>query len=259
MSNNYYRLKDRVIRQWQGYIAERGIAQAEVTYQTCRDYMDSRLKVVSGSSAATERAILSALYNELLMHDKIEFNPWSRVRLNRKESLPERTARALEQEQAKAFIKAAKKHKHGLALLIALGCGLRISEVCGIYGHQVVSDGEYPFIALADTKTEKRVDIALPLWVAEQIRASGWLDGRLITEAQFRKAFKEVIEIIGLSPKDYTPHSLRATAISNLLDKGVSHRDVCRFSRHSGVRMVERYDTRRATVKNSVANLNEYK
>lgn len=48
----------------------------------------------------------------------------------------------------------------------------------------------------------------------------------------------------GLDPRHYTPHSARATAITKLLADGVPHREVQEFSRHSSVRMVERYDKR---------------
>ena len=45
-----------------------------------------------------------------------------------------------------------------------------------------------------------------------------------------------------------SPHSARATAITKLLDEGITHRDVKEFSRHSSVQMVEVYDKRRTGI-----------
>jgi integrase len=50
-----------------------------------------------------------------------------------------------------------------------------------------------------------------------------------------------------------SPHSARATAITKLLDQGLSHRDVRTFSRHASVQMVEAYDKRRTSVDESPA------
>lgn len=47
-------------------------------------------------------------------------------------------------------------------------------------------------------------------------------------------------------------HVGRATSITQLLDQGKSHREVMRFSRHSSVLMVERYDRGRTSVDQNV-------
>jgi integrase len=48
-----------------------------------------------------------------------------------------------------------------------------------------------------------------------------------------------------------SPHSARATAITRLLSRGIPHREVQEFSRHSSIQMVELYDKRRLGVEDS--------
>ena len=65
--------------------------------------------------------------------------------------------------------------------------------------------------------------------------------------------FKLACKRIGINPKHFSPHSARATAITKLLDDGLSHREVKDFSRHKSVAMVEVYDKRIKNVQNSPA------
>lgn len=53
-------------------------------------------------------------------------------------------------------------------------------------------------------------------------------------------------------------HSGRASAITQMLNAGLSHREVLRFSRHSSVIMVERYDKERATIDSGPGRELEY-
>lgn len=69
-------------------------------------------------------------------------------------------------------------------------------------------------------------------------------EGKPLSTSSVYGLFKHWAKEIGL-PKEITPHSARATAITRLLDKGLSHRQVCEFSRHRSVQMVEAYDKKR--------------
>lgn len=51
--------------------------------------------------------------------------------------------------------------------------------------------------------------------------------------------------------ENFSPHDLRAAAITDMLDGGVSHREVQIFSRHKSVQMVELYDRRRRDLKDA--------
>ena len=55
-----------------------------------------------------------------------------------------------------------------------------------------------------------------------------------------------------------SPHSCRATAISNALDHAASHRSVQQMAGWSSPLMIERYDKRRTDLKDSAVHVVEY-
>lgn len=55
-----------------------------------------------------------------------------------------------------------------------------------------------------------------------------------------------------------TPHTARASAITQLLNLGYSHRDVKEFSRHSNIATVELYDKRRLSVSENAGRYLSY-
>lgn len=72
------------------------------------------------------------------------------------------------------------------------------------------------------------------------------------------RIFKKYIKAIGLNPSEYSPHSARATTITQLLNQGYSHRDIQQFSGHSSVRMVEYYDKKRTGLDDDLAKKLEF-
>lgn len=78
-------------------------------------------------------------------------------------------------------------------------------------------------------------------------------DGSQLGYHTLYQRFKRICELVGLDPRQYSPHSTRATGITKLLDDGVPHREVQAFSRHSSIQMVELYDKRFLGVSNSPA------
>jgi integrase len=73
-----------------------------------------------------------------------------------------------------------------------------------------------------------------------------------MSESTLYRRFKEICVRVGLEG-DFTPHCARATAITQLLNQGFSHRDIKEFSRHSSIQMVEQYDKRRTSIDDSIA------
>ena len=54
-------------------------------------------------------------------------------------------------------------------------------------------------------------------------------------------AFRDVVKASGLNPKEVTPHTLRHTAITHLVQAGVDLSTVQRISGHKTFQMVARY------------------
>jgi integrase len=168
------------------------------------------------------------------------------------------------------------------AILATLfGAGLRRSEISSLR----ISDFRKTkagtnYLYLRATKSRKDSEQALPDWAAELI--SKVIEQRKknhkakegdfifisyvgfagltpinnsISHSGIYKLFKEYCMQVGAG-KNLSPHSARATAITKLLDQGLSHRFVQEFSRHSSIQMVEVYDKRRIGVdQNPAKNL----
>lgn len=169
-------------------------------------------------------------------------------------------------------ISTAKGLQDRAILSCLFGGGLRRSEVAGLrIGDIKASRAGTIFLYLRSTKAKKDAEQALPKWAAqsvldvrEQRKREGALDGDYLfvsyrgrggavptnepmSHSGIYKLFKHYCTVAGAGAF-VSPHSARATAITKLLDDGVSHRLVQEFSRHSSIQMVELYDKRRIGV-----------
>lgn len=157
-----------------------------------------------------------------------------------------------------------------LALLSVLfGGGLRRSEVVGIrLGDVRKTPKGTIYLRLRATKSKQDYDQPIPAWASKNVleliklreesgaesgdylfvsfRGKGGLieTTEAISDYGIYNLFKNYCKTAGAN-KYATPHSARATAITKLLDTGLSHREVQEFSRHASIQMVEVYDKRR--------------
>jgi integrase len=127
------------------------------------------------------------------------------------------------------------------------------------------------FLRLRSTKGKVDSDQALPGWAAQAVnslclerekqgaesgdylftsftgQAGRTATNRPISATGIYQTFLQYCTLAGV--KNWaSPHSARATAITKLLDDGLSHREVKEFSRHAGIDMVELYDKRRVSI-----------
>lgn len=233
--------------------------------------------------------VLRTLYRELQRASLCETNPFDcrafghimadRTQKRPTEMLAYKDVMRLV-EAPSAGSKEGVRDRAIMALLF--GGGLRRQEIdkLRIGDVRILSDGLVALV-LRDTKNGSDAIQGLPAWASTHVLAlhkqrleeSGNLTEFLCTEyfglfqessrrrlggKQVYRIFKAWCARIGLSP-NITPHSARATAITMLLDQGIGHREVCKFSRHSSVSMVERYDKHRNEYSQSVALQVDYK
>lgn len=159
-------------------------------------------------------------------------------------------------------------------LALLFGGGLRRSEARALVIDDVKrSQKGVIYVRLRATKNKTDADQPLPDWAAEAVillirqrETQGALGGdpllnsfvgragatpvkRGMSSDGIYKLFRRYADELNLWSA--TPHSARATAITRLLDSGVSMRDVQAFSRHSSVQMVEVYDKRRLNLEDN--------
>lgn len=148
---------------------------------------------------------------------------------------------------------------------LLFGAALRRSEAVKLNIENVKHKDKLIYIELLNTKNKDDANQVLPKWaaiiltgfVAQRIAEgaapedplfvgySRWQmpDSKRVTASAMWYRLKTWCKRLKLA--HIGTHSGRATAITKLLDDGKSHRDICRFSRHKSIQMVELYDKKR--------------
>lgn len=232
---------------------------------------------VSAKTILHKVTILKAMYDELIAKGLLEANPFTRCwsELRRADDGERRPHERIPADGVKRLIGWKPKDIHewrDLAILhLLLGAALRRSELTTIQLDDVMtSEKGTVFLRLRKTKAQKIQRVTLPGWVAKTVLAvkeQRQEMGAVGTDLLLVRYLKHKQDPLG--PKfvyyvfkfycdkfkvgDFSPHCARATAITQLLDMGYSHREVQQLSRHASVQMVERYDKKRTEVDESVS------
>lgn len=224
-------------------------------------------------------AALRRMYRVLVGAGLVGFNPFDtdRVPPPPKDSGRKRPTEMIPFDLVSEIVslpdpKTPKGQRDRGILAAFFGGGLRRSEVAALTIGDVRRSRKGAFyLYLRATKAKKDAEQAIPEWAAREIEnvrkhrvKSGAKDGDFlfvtftgragsvetddpISHSGIYKLFKGYCMRAGAG-REVSPHSARATAITKLLDDGLSHRMVQEFSRHSSVLMVEVYDKRRIGV-----------
>lgn len=285
--------KRRYTSVWSEWINHVGMDRSRMTQAEGARYLASckarpaqpgrSREVGAKCSTATvhhKAVILSALYEELISYKLFSDNPFRRLKKDfaKSKTGDRRPHNLITPEQVKLILSLPHRNKEGIrdaAILgVLFGCGLRRSELTKINLDDIkTTEHGSVYLRLLDTKSGVTQQVAVADWVltsinnlVEQRRQElGGKSGPLfcayyadnptrqnISVSTVYRVFKYYCKAAGLG-EAFTPHCARATAITHLLNQGYSHRDVCHFSRHSSIQMVERYDKRRLSVEDSIA------
>lgn len=165
-----------------------------------------------------------------------------------KRKIPERRAPVLSDEQIMSLYdtigtSSPRALQYRALISLLFYAGLRISEAINLEWCDIIK-GEPCLLVLRDTKTSNYHEHAVPDWIVDDLLALRSLGGAdrpfTIHVNTAHAALKRYADRAGI--KGFSSHSGRRTAITRLLDMGYSHREVQIFSRHTTVKMVERYD-----------------
>lgn len=240
---------------------------------------------VSENTVRQKVAVLHSLFEQLRATGYVECNPWERPLrdLSRAEGNDRRPHELIPFEKVAELFRLYYRGNRGArdkALLALLfGGGLRVSEATALRMLDIKT-GRTGGIALQlrNTKRQRAELQVIPAWAAEIVlryrevrsiegardtdpfltnyRKNG-ADNTLMLDRTVRNIFRKYMIAVGLTG-DYSPHCARATAITRLLEKGLSHRQVMKFSRHSSPEMVAHYDKLRDKEAEKVAEDLDY-
>lgn len=214
----------------------------------------------AGQASTTIRRKLSSLasvYAYAVDEGIITSSPAARVR--RPKTGDRHQAPGMSRDEARAFLTEASKDGPRNAALIGLLLrnGLRVSEAIGLDVADLDTERGHRVIRMVG-KGSKAATIALSPATARDLdsylsdRADGPLfataGGKRLDRAAVWKVVRRLGRQAGLPQTRLSPHSLRATAVTLLLDSGASLRDAQDFARHADPRTTRGYDRARGNL-----------
>ena len=163
---------------------------------------------------------------------------------------------------------------HYAILMVLLHCGLRRSELCALTNASVGTERGHQVIRLRGKGNSERViPLVPPVWNAIRwyrrisFREDGVTEEPLFTPVKNNRTgdlgkaldpssvfyiVAKYARLAGVTQK-ISPHSCRATAISNARDRNVPDRAIQEFAGWSTPDMITRYDKRKTAVEKSAA------
>ncbi len=228
------------------FVAHFLIPPAQMGEQQVRAFLLHRLRddKVGPSTLKVDIAGLKFLYEITL--DKPEVTariPWPKV----KKTLPD----ILDETEVVRLLKCVDSLKYRAIMMTAYGSGLRIKETCSLRPKDI--DSARMLIKVCYAKGDKERFVMLPqrlllclrsYW--REIRPEGkWLfpgqkKGAHITKGAVGKALKKAVAAAGIT-KHVTPHVLRHTFATHLLEGGTDVRTIQVLLGHSSIRTTAGY------------------
>lgn len=180
-----------------------------------------------------------------------------------------RKGRALDKQEIRALIQAAKQHPQPVRrcrdvaiVLMLCGTGLRAGELVKLerrdYGNSIMTvrqgkGRKYREIHVADA-----VDKAIRAWLKvgadvadsalfSRIQRNGKVASQPLTTTGLTGILADLQQTSGIA--SFTPHDMRRTFITRLLEQGVDINTVRQLAGHSDISTTTRYDCRGETMK----------
>lgn len=185
-----------------------------------------------------------------------------------------RKGRSLERTEVRALLEQVKQHplasrrtRDRALVLVSSGAGLRAGELVSLqledfvleHGELIVRQGKgrkYRSIhvskpVLSAVKSWLKVRGCAPGPLFKKINKAGIPGDSALTKAGFASILAELASNAGV--KRFTPHDLRRTFITHLLDQGVDINTVRQLAGHSDIATTARYDCRGDRAKNEAS------
>jgi len=220
---------------------------------------------------------LRSMFEFLVEDDVIEKNPAGQVRFLK----PKRFSRtnAFSDAEVVKMLGVPNLHTrtgamHYAILTVLFYCGLRRAELCSLRTNQIFKERGYRVFRFEGKGGKERfVPIQPAVWNALKYyfvitsRHPGInqplfapiknnrtkIFNKPVDPSMIYYIVKKTAALAGIQKK-VSPHSCRATAISNARDRNVSDRAIQEFAGWSSTEMITRYDKRRTAIEDSAAH-----
>jgi integrase len=273
-------------------------AWTKAGYGKAQDYLNQCAKAPAqaGRSAAIDdkvsiatvkhrAVVLKSCYDELIARGLLEINPFVRIVRELRKHRPgeRRPHEAIPLVAVKKLLgwepRTVEERRDLAALHLLFGAALRRGELAGLRcGDILQTEQGTTYLRLTHTKSQHVQKVALADWCAEVVKVyfeqrreegARELDPFIVRYREHKSPravsgdwiydmFRSYCRLFRL-PDNYTPHCARVTAITQMLEQQIPHREVQELSRHSSVQMVEKYDRKRVEIDESAPTKLRYK
>lgn len=247
------------LKHYLGWCADRSMPPLAAKRVHIEIYLrECEQRGLAPATVAHKAGTLNMFYRYAVVDEYIEANPAAYVR--RPPVPKESQTLGLSHLEFEAVLVAARERPMDHALVALLGLlGLRVSTACAAdieglsvtHGHRtlaVVSKGGKPLLKPMPPMVARAVDVACGTRTAGPVLLSAW--GDRMTRQVAARAVDRIARNAGIK-HHISPHSLRHTFVTTMLDAGVDLRDVQIAADHAEPRTTMRYDRARANLDRS--------
>lgn len=229
------------------FAAHYGRSPEELGETEIREYLLYLIEVEQ-TSCSNYRQVLAALK---FLYTVTLSQPWRVQRIPFPRREPPRLPEVLRPDQLRALFTALRQLKYRALLLSCYGGGLRISEACQLRVQDIDSKrmvlrvwyakGHKPRYTVL---SRRLLTVLREYWKLQ--RPADWLfPGRgksgHVSAATVRAAFRHAREAAGLPAKGYTPHTLRHSFATHLMEQGTPLVVIQALLGHSTLRTTATY------------------
>jgi integrase/recombinase XerD len=205
-----------------------------------KEYIQQQIRIKNASTVSGQISALK-FYFEKVLGRKLEMN-----HPKRNKSIPN----ILSIDEVKRLVEVTSNIKHRLIIQLLYGCGLRVSEVVKIQKEDVNFNEELIKICLSKGKKDRFVKI--PASLIDNLKRYYELEvgiylfesnrGVKLTTATIQKIIKNSSKKADIN-KNVSPHTLRHSFATHLLEQGTDLRLIQKLLGHSDIRTTQVYLT----------------
>ena len=216
-------------------------------------------KAMDGASNASRARSLSGIKNFLSWMDKRGIAHNASIKTLRSPKLPHKLPRPLHEKQAKNLINNASLleqkdwvgARNAALFTLLYGCGLRIDEALSLDIKNLPRDGflrvigkgrkerQVPVLDIVE-KTIRHYLALCPFEQAPQRPLFLGARGKRLNQGVAQRAMRDLRGALGL-PENATPHALRHSFATHLLQNGANLREIQELLGHSSLSTTQRY------------------
>ncbi len=216
------------------YIGKRSISQ--ITEQDIKDYIDNSF-VPNGYSISTHRQFISSMKHLTECFPEMKISDITLTMPSKSKKLPD----VLSEQEIVRLIDNAKNIKHKTIITLLYSSGLRVGELINLKISDINIERKQIFIRNSKGRKDRYVILAdsfIPMLNEYLIAYSPqyWFvegtPGKQYSSSSIRNFLKHLCEISGINKK-VTPHTLRHSFATHLLENGVDIRYIQELLGHS--------------------------